>query len=167
MESLKDTAEDLIFTWSYLICCSSYRHIDNRTYVYKENESSITHECMDKDLNFYIDKRIRLFEQLITTLEPLKHINMFTSVMGSTHNYFFNIIIRTAYIYGKTDPSKRKEILSCYRELVKKGGYKPWKFSTGIFNKLAAFGIMCGDRIGDLLLWGLVNARNNIGRICC
>lgn len=165
LESLKDTAEDLIFTWSYLICCSSYHHIDNRTYVYKENESSITHECFDKDTYLYIDKRIKLFDQLITTLEPLKNINMFVNVIGSTHNYFFNNIIRTAYIYGKTDPSKRKEILSCYKKLVKRGGYKPWNFSTGVFNKLATIGIISGDCIGDLLLRGLVNARKNIGRI--
>lgn len=159
-----DVGEDLIFVWSYLLHCRSYRNIDNRSYNYIENPSSLTHKKASDATKEYIARRLSLFGNLVSTLQPIRDTGYLEYILFSYHAYFSDTVVRNTYLYNNLSRKERFEIINSYRRHVTDAGYKYRKAAKGIFNKLLMTGVFMPFVIGDIMLGTLFAVRRLIGR---
>lgn len=157
LEEQGNVGEDLIFIWSYLCHCSSFIHIDSKSYIYIENPSSVTH-TQNRDVIKVTYARLNLLENLIKVVKNGFEKEQSKKILGKYHLYFSDTVIRFSYL-NRISAKDRRLILSRFYELIKLAGYNSVYVSTGLFNKLINMGIKSNMRLTDYYLFTIFKFR--------
>ena len=133
-ENQGDVCEDHIFVWQYLLKCKSYCHIDNRSYIYKENPVSLTHEKCKDNASVFIEKRLVFLLNFLNILKHCLSNKQVSKILCRYHGFFFDTIVRNLYLNNLLR-KERISILNIYIQCINDSGYNAFLASEGVFNK--------------------------------